>query len=191
MDGLAEMIPRGVAPEAWNQAHRRVWAYLAALGVRHDFLLHRLVQRLMERVKVCIEQGDLRPPVVIASECVEEELAGWFKVLLGIEGLDAAELSLRGRLALILAELPHRWHDLLLIDPPWPAEFVEAVRQSYLSAVPELKTGRMECPPLEFGAIPRLADSMLRGLDRQQWLKWTLVWLGLGAAGIVIVYLSR
>lgn len=191
MDRFDALIPPGVTAAAWDQAHRRVWAYLAALGVRHDFLLHRLVQRLMERVKQCVEQGDERHPVLIASERVEEELADWFKNLLGIEDSDAAEVSLQGRLALILAELPHHWHVLLLTDPPWPDEFVMAVRESYLVAVPELCLGRMDSPGLDLGAIPRMADSVLRGLDRLRWVKWTLFWLLLGAFAALIIYLTR
>ena len=192
MDRFAELIPPGgVTAEAWDQAHRRVWAYLAALGVRHDFLLHRLVQRLMARVQRGIEQGDARPPVVIASEKVEEALAGWFSALLGLEDADVAEVSLQGRLALILADTPHRWHGLLLTEPPWPDEFVLAVRESYLVAVPKLCLGRMDSPRLDLGAIPRLADSVLRGLDRLRWVKWTLFWLGLGAGLALLIYLTR
>lgn len=191
MDRFDALIPTGVSAAAWDQAHRRVWAYLAALGVRHDFLLHRLVQRQMEQVKRCIEQGDVRPPVQIASEKIEEELAEWFRALLGIEDSDETEVSLQGRLALILAELPHRWHVLLLTEPPWPEEFVTAVRQSYLVAAPELCRGRMESPGLELGAIPRLADSVLRGLDRWHWVKWTLIWLILGAFAGTLIYLTR
>lgn len=191
MDGLADLIPPGVSAEAWDRAHRRVWAYLAALGVRHDFQLHRLVQRLMERVRQGIASGDRRPPEAIAGEAVEAELVGWFKALLGGDGADAAEMSLQGRLALILAETPCRWHALLLTDPPWPVEFVRAVRESYLEAVPELRLGRMECPGLELGAIPRLADSVLRGLDRMEWVKWTLIWFGLIASFVLIFYLTR
>lgn len=191
MDGLTELMPPGVTAEAWNEAHRRVWAYMAALGVRHDFQLQRLVQRIMERVKACIEQGDTRPPMVIGIENVEEELVGWFKVLLEINDTDSAEASQRGRLALILAATPHRWHGMLLTDPPWPEEFVTAVRQSYLEAVPDLRLGRMECPPLELGAIPRLADSMLRGLDRLRWVKWTLFWSMVITSLGLVIYLTR
>lgn len=188
---LAELMPPGVTAEAWDRAHRRVWAYLAALGVRHDFLLHRLVQRLMEEVRQDIESGDARPPEAIAGEAVEAELAGWFKALLGGEGVDGDEISLQGRLALLLAETPCRWHALLLTDPPWPGKFVRAVRESYLEAVPELRLGRMECPVLELGAIPHLADSVLRGLDRLHWVKWSLIWLGLIASCVLIFYLTR
>jgi hypothetical protein len=164
---------------------------MAALGVRHDFQLQRLVQRIMERVKACIEQGDTRPPVVIAVEKVEEELAGWFRLLLGLEDSDETELSLRGRLALILAQTPHRWHGLLLTDPPWPHEFVMAVRESYLEVVPGLWLGRMECPRLELGRIPRLADTVLSGLDRLRWVKWTLLWLMLIACLALVIHLTR
>ena len=191
MDRHSALIPPGVTTEAWNQAHRRVWAYMAALGVRHDFQLHRLVQHVMERVKSCIEQGDTRPPLVIAIENVEAELVDWFKLLLGIENADLAEISLQGRLALILAATPNRWHGLLLTDPPWPDEFVMAVRESYLKAVPELWLGRMEHPLLELGTIPRLADSVLRGLDRLRWVKWTLFWLVTIASLALMIHLTQ
>lgn len=191
MDRLTEWTPPGVTAEAWDQAHRRVWAYLAALGVRHDFQLQRLVQRIMERVNDGIERGDTRPPVVIAIENVETELAGWFRRLLEIEDPDVAEVSLRGRLALLLAQTPHRWTILLFSDPPWPHEFVMAVRESYLEVVPGLWLGRMDSPGLELGTIPRLADSVLRGLDRLHGVKWALFWLLLSACLALVIHWVR
>jgi hypothetical protein len=49
----------------------------------------------------------------------------------------------------------------------------------------------MESPGLELGTIPRLADSVLRHLDRLRWVKWTLFWLILGGTLALVIHLTR
>jgi hypothetical protein len=189
MARIAELIPPGVTAESWDDAHRRVWSYLAALGVRRDFLLHRLVQRVMDRTAGHIENGDTRPPVTIASKEVEEEVAEWFRLLLEVDQGDILEISLRGRLALLLAEMPQRWHDQFLSGPPWPDAFVKAVRESYLDVLPELRAGKMDSPALKLGDIPSLADKALRGLDRVRALRSMLIWsCALALLGLLVYY---
>lgn len=186
MARLDELIPPGVSAEEWDAAHRRVWAYMAALGVRHEFLLHRRVQQVMERCAERLAGGAAQDPVHTAALEVEHQVLNWYRAVLDIapseDGTsDPAEVSLRGRLAMLLADLPARWHGIFLSDPPWPAEFVQAVRSSYLDAVPALRHGHMGGPTLDLGRLPQLAEKALITLDRARWLRVILLVMGFAA----------
>jgi hypothetical protein len=191
-----ELILPAVTAEEWNGAYRRVGAYLSALGVRHEFLLYRLVQQVMDRCAARIEAGDSRDVAQAATAEVERQVLDWFRAVLGIESsahsnCDPDEISLRGRLAMLLAEMPAYWHGVFLTDPPWPEEFVQAVRSSYLEAVPALSMGRMDCPPLDLGRVPQLADKALCKIDRTPWLRLFLLWAAFAALFGFVFWFTR
>ena len=186
MASNVELIPPGVTAEDWDAAYRRVRAYLAALGVRHEYLLHRRVQQVMERCTARLAARGAQEPVHGAATEVERQVLDWFRAVLDVApadeaAADPAELSLRGRLAMLLADLPERWHDVFLSDPPWPEEFVQAVRSGYLEAVPDLRHGRMGGPSLDLGRVPQFAEKALLTIDCTRWLRLIVLWLGFAA----------
>lgn len=191
-----EMIPDGITPEAWDAAYRRVSAYLAALGVRHEFLRHRLVQQVMDRCAARLAVDGAQEPVQAATDEIERQILDWFRAVLGIApdadvACEPSPLSLRGRLAMLLASHPTHWHGVFLTDPPWPEDFVRTVRASYLEAVPALRLGRMAGPPLDLGRVPQLADQALRTLDRSRWLRVLLLWGGFAALFGFVFWFTR
>jgi hypothetical protein len=196
MAQIDELIPDGLTAEEWDTAHRRVWAYLAALGVRHEFLLHRCVSQIMQHCESRLAEGAPSDVVSMAANEVEQQVVDWFRSLLAIAsddpiGQDAAVISLRGRLAMLLADMPTHWHGVFLTDPPWPEAFVRSVRESYLEAVPSLLRGHMTAPPLDLGRVPQLADRALRTIDRTFWLRMTLLWGGSAALFVFLFWLTR
>ena len=56
-------------------------------------------------------------------------------------------LSTRGRLALLLADMPGKWQDQFLRPGPWPEEFVSAMRETYLRAGPDFQLSKMAPAP--------------------------------------------
>jgi len=69
------------------------------------------------------------------------------------EPLEHHRLAARGRLALLLAGMPDRWQSVFLTPSPWPAEFVESMKQSYLAAGPQFAELSMAPQSLEFNVI--------------------------------------
>jgi len=194
MARINDVIPAGLTAEEWDAAYRRVWAYLTALGVRHEFQLHLLVQQVMERCAVRLSAGPAQHAVQVATDETERLVLDWFQAVLGIAPSDVAaigdpaQLSLRGRLAMLLADMPAPEHNgIFLSDPPWPEAFVRLVRASYVEAVPALRLGQVTSPPLALGLVPQLADRALRTMDRLRWLRVLLLW-GLFAAFFGFVF---
>ena len=89
----------------------------------------------------------------------------WFAQVLQAPPAGAEMLSTRGRLALLLADMPGRWQDQFLRPGPWPEEFVVAMRENYLRAGPDFQLVKMTPRPLDLGPITtltQLSQSALR-----------------------------
>jgi hypothetical protein len=67
-------------------------------------------------------------------------------------------LSTRGRLALLLADMPGKWQEQFLRPGPWPDEFVTAMRAAFLRAGPDFQLSKMTPRPLDLGPITTLTN---------------------------------
>src|ERR1700743_2057196 len=81
----------------------------------------------------------------------------WFAGVLAAP-LDSGHvlLSTRGRMALLLADMPGKWQDQFLRPGPWPQEFVDAMRESFFRAGPDFQLSKMTPRPLDLGPITTL-----------------------------------
>lgn len=183
-------ISNAMTSSEYDESYRRVNAYIAALGVHQEFLRNQLVHRVMERTFDETKPGE-RASLEIAIREVEQETFSWLSRVLAISQDQTEEISLRGRLALLLADFPGKWQELFLADPPWPEDFVRAMRESYLNAVPHFYTGSMVDRPLELGYIPRLAEVTLLTLEKTRWLRLILLWGGFIGFFALLFYYSR
>jgi hypothetical protein len=96
----------------------------------------------------------------------------WFAAVLQEPPTNADQmLSTRGRLALLLADMPGKWQDQFLRPGPWPAEFVGAMRETYLRAGPDFQLSKMSARPFDLGPITTLTN-----LGRVPYLKMALAW---------------
>jgi hypothetical protein len=82
-------------------------------------------------------------------------------------------LSTRGRLALLLADMPGKWQDQFLHPGPWPKEFVTAMRESFFRAGPDFQLSQMTPRPLDLGPITKLTNFGKLPYVRMA-LAWTL-----------------
>jgi hypothetical protein len=96
----------------------------------------------------------------------------WFAEVLHASPLDADKmLSTRGRLALLLADMPGKWQEQFLRPGPWPKEFVSAMRETYLRAGPDFQISKMIPRPLDLGPITTLTN-----FGRISYFKMILAW---------------
>ena len=143
--------------EEWNAAYLKVESYFHALRLRNNVLLGELVldvlDNAMKRAPLELE----RSATELATEEMDKLLAHWFRNVLQESATGAEQiLSTRGRLALLLADMPTRWQDQFLRPGPWPEEFVKAMRTSYIDAGPDFQLARMSPRPLDLGPISTL-----------------------------------
>ena len=145
--------------EEWNAAYAKVESYFHALRVRNKVLLGRLVIHVLKRAMRRAPQEPQRSVTELAAEEMDLVVTEWFAQVLqeSPAGTDHM-LSTRGRLALLLADMPGRWQDQFLRPGPWPDEFLKAMRDAYLRAGPDFQLSKMTPRPLDLGPIATLTN---------------------------------
>lgn len=174
----------GRSLEEWNEAYRRVESYFHALRIRNKVLLGRLCQQVLDRAVQRAPNEPRRSATELAAEELDQVVTEWFAAVLeriptGVEQL----LSTRGRLALLLADMPGRWQDQFLSPGPWPEEFVNAMRETYLRAGPDFQVSQMAPRPLDLGPITTVTN-----FARLPYRKMALIWI-IFALMLVVVFI--
>jgi len=158
--------------EEWNAAYEKVENYFHALRVRNKALLGRLVLRVLERAAHRAPVEPDRSATQLAAEEMDRIVIEWFAEVLQEPPANADQmLSTRGRLALLLADMPGRWQEQFLRPGPWPEEFISAMRETYLRAGPDFQLSKMTPRPFDLGPITTLTN-----LGKLPYLKMVLAW---------------
>src|SRR5687767_13610655 len=108
-DSLAEQPGRiaGRPLEEWNAAYAKVESYFHALRVRNKVLLGRLVIHVLKRAMRRAPQENERSVTEIAAEEMDQVVTEWFAQVLQESPVGTDHmLSTRGRLALLLVDMP-------------------------------------------------------------------------------------
>lgn len=166
---------------AWDEAFARVESYLRAHQIESRLLLNHLAIEIVNAARDAAARepaGSTSDPVALAMREAERRTDEWFHRVLG----DAADpgderLGARGRIALVLADVPARWPQHFLAATPPPPELVEAMRAAYIEAGPELELTRMVPRPIDFGPIANAADEAWQTFARWPVLRTIFFWL--------------
>jgi hypothetical protein len=184
MDAPGQLAGRPL--EEWNGAYSKVESYFHALRVRNKVLLGELVARVLERAM----QRSSSHPQLSATELAVEEMDNlvnqWFAQVLSAASGGMEMLSTRGRMALLLADMPGRWQDQFLRPGPWPDEFVAAMRDSYLRAGPNFQLSQMTPRPLDLGPMATLTQ-----WSRLPYAKMTVSWILFGLLLVTLFYITH
>ncbi len=159
--------------EEWNAAYAKVENYFYALRIRNKTLLGQLVLRVLDRaMNRAVTEPD-HSANQLAVEEMDRLVHEWFAEVLQIppEGRDRT-LSSKGRLSLLLADMPGKWQDQFLRPGPWPDEFVSAMRESYLRAGPDFEMSKMTPRPFDLGPL-----TTLNNLGNIPYIRIVLVWV--------------
>lgn len=176
----------------WDEAFLRVESYLRAHRVESRLLLNRLASEIVTHARA---QQPLHPgkdAVALAMHLAEQRLDAWFQSVLGPpEGSGEAHFGARGRLAVLMADVPTRWPAHFLSEQPPPPELIEAMRTSYLAAGPELAFSNMAPRPLDLGPVASVAGETWRTFRRLPLLRSLVGWGLLIAAFVAAWMLTR
>lgn len=172
--------------EDWNAAYGKLESYFHALRIRNKVLLNRLIIDVLNRAMRRAPLEPHRHAVEIAATEMDQMVTEWFGQVLqeSPAGTDHM-LSTRGRLALLLADMPDKWQDQFLRPGPWPAEFVAAMREAYLSAGPDFQLAKMAPRPLDLGPVATLTNFQL------PFKRWAFVWLTCALALIAFFVITH
>ena len=173
--------------EEWNAAYEKVENYFHALRVRNKALLGQLVLRVLERAAHRAPAEPEHSATQLAAEEMDRIVIEWFAEVLQEPPTNADQmLSTRGRLALLLADMPGKWQDQFLRPGPWPEEFVHAMRETYLRAGPDFQLSKMSPRQLDLGPIATLTK-----FSRLPIGTMIAIWIGFGLVLIAIFFLTR
>jgi len=177
----------GRSLEEWNAAYVKVENYFHALRIRNKPLLGQLVLRVLERAQRRAPAEPQRSATELAAAEMDHLVTTWFAEVLQTSPTGSDQmLSTRGRLALLLADMPGKWQDQFLHPGPWPQEFVEAMRESFFRAGPDFQLSKMTPRPLDLGPITTLTN-----LGKIPYVRIALVWLGYALLLVAIFWLTH
>jgi hypothetical protein len=149
-----EGLVAGHSLDEWNAAYAKVESYFCALGVGNKLLLGPLVWRVMDRAIHRAQVEPIGSATQLATEEMERVVTEWFTAVLAAPV--GAMLSERGRVALMLADMPGRWQSQFLEPGPWPEDFVRSMRETFLRAGPDFHLSEMSPRPIDLGPIAAL-----------------------------------
>jgi len=172
--------------EEWNAAYSKVESYFHALRVRNRVLLGQLVALVLERAMQRSAQETGLSATELAVEEMDRLVNEWFAQVLQAPPAGAEMLSTRGRLALLMADMPGHWQDQFLRPGPWPAEFAVKMREMYLRAGPDFQLAKMTPRPLDLGPITTLTQ-----ISRLPRFKIVTSWLLFVLLLVVLFYLTH
>ena len=173
--------------EDWNAAYVKVENYFHALRVRNKLLLGQLVQRVIDRAMNRAPAEPARSATQLAAEEMDHLVTEWFGEVLQSPSSKADQtLSTRGRLALLLADMPGKWQEQFLRPGPWPEEFTTAMREAFLRAGPDFQLSKMTPRPLDLGPITTLSN-----LGKLPYVRMTLAWTGFALLLIGFFWLTH
>jgi len=173
--------------EEWNAAYVKVENYFHALRVRNKALLGQLVLRVLDRAMRRAPAEPDRSATQLAAEEMDRLVTEWFGEVLQSPPIKTDQtLSTRGRLALLLADMPGRWQEQFLRPGPWPEEFTTAMREAFLRAGPDFQLSKMTPRPLDLGPITTLSN-----LGKMPYFRMTLVWALFALLLIVVFWLTH
>jgi hypothetical protein len=184
-DATGQLAGRSL--EEWNAAYVKVENYFHALRVRNKALLGQLVLRVLERAMRRAPAEPDRPTTELAAEEMDRIVTEWFaEVLQSSPTRTDYTLSTRGRLALLLADMPGKWQEQFLRPGPWPEEFTGAMRETFLRAGPDFQLSKMAPRSLDLGPITTLTN-----LGRMPYARMIVVWTLFALLLILIFILTH
>jgi hypothetical protein len=171
----------------WNAAYAKVESYFHALRIRNKPLLGQLVLRVLERAQRRAPAEPHRIATQLAAEEMDRIVTEWFSEVLQVSPTNTDQtLSTRGRLALLLADMPGKWQDQFLRPGPWPEEFTVAMRETFFRAGPDFQLSKMTPRPLDLGPITTLTN-----LGRLPYFRMVLAWTLFALLLIAIFWLTH
>jgi hypothetical protein len=154
----------------WEEAYISVECYLCALQLRNRLLVADMVRAILFRAS---DRQDREPdmvPRVLAMEETLKAVADWTSGVLDVQ-LEDNRLAARGRLSLLLADMPGKWQPVFLAQAPWPEPFVQKMRSSYLAAGPQFAALTMTPRPLELNALGSGAAQWFTMMETRPFMK--------------------
>jgi hypothetical protein len=146
----AYSLPTFPANEAWDEAFLRVESYLRAHHIQSRVLLNRRTTEILDAARRLAADHPNEAPVTVAMQVAQARMGEWLVHTLGEGDWADERFRARGRLALLLAEIPEQHPEHFLGTRELPKNAIDRLRTAELRPGPGLKLTSMPPAPLEF-----------------------------------------
>ncbi len=144
------MPPFVPANAAWDEAFLRVESYLRAHQIESRVLLNQRTTEILTAARALAAEHPEEAPVTLAIQVAHARIGEWLVQALGEGDWADERFRARGRLALLMAEVPRKHPERFLSREGVPPETRNRLTAAALHAGPELRRTRMPSAPLEF-----------------------------------------
>lgn len=172
---------------AWDEAFLRVESYLRAHHIESRLLLTRLTSEILDTARELITQFPSEAPVTTAMRVAQARIGDWFQRAMGEGDWSDDRFRARGRLALLMSELPQRAPEHFLSPDPLPAGERDCLSGARLQPGPDMRPTGMPPAPLEFplaGMVEKNWVTFSRSTFNRAVASWALFIGFLGVAWV-------
>lgn len=171
----------------WDEAFLRVESYLRAHHVESRLLLTRLTTEILDEARGLAAQMPEEAPVTLAMRLAHARIGEWLQSTLAEGDWSDDRFRARGRLALLMSELPRRCPERFLSHDPPPDDVADRLATARLYPAPELRPTSMPPAMLEFPLVDLAEDkweTFSRSTFNRAAASWVLFISFLGVAWI-------
>lgn len=138
------------ASAEWDEAFLRVESYLRAHHIESRVLLNQRTTEILTAARALAAHHPKESPVTLAIQVAQARVGEWLVQALGGGDWTDERFRARGRLALVMADVPRRHPDHFLSDRELPTDTRTCLTAAQLQPGPELRLTSMPATPLEF-----------------------------------------
>lgn len=164
------------ASAEWDEAFLRVESYLRAHQIESRVLLNQLTSEIIVAARALALENAENAPVTLAMRIAHARIGEWLVRALGDGDWADERFRARGRLAVLMAEVPRHCPERFLSHERMPETVSERMKDARLVPGPELRVIGMPPAPLEFG-ISEAAEEKWNTFNRSAFLRASTSWL--------------
>lgn len=187
MDALIHKIPE---TESYDDAYTKVERYLISLRIENRRILSKLVYEILEKTSKIHQADSTKDITTLAMEETHRLTSEWCEKVLGLKSNPGRGIPLKGRVAMLLSNMPSKWAKYFLSDEELPKELVSAMKETYLSAGPEFQQARMTHRALDFNPAASIIAETYKLANRSPFFKWA-IYIAILAVFILLFFATR
>ena len=191
------MRPRGEARVValpvhadWDEAFLRVESYLRAHHIESRVLLNRLTTDILAAARLLAIEQPEEAPVTLAMRIAQARIGEWLVQALGEGDWADERFRARGRLALLLSEIPLQYPERFLAVEELPEETKTRLGNAKLVPNPDVRLASMISTPLEF-PITEAVEEKWTTFNRSTFFRASMSWLVIGTCAGVLWIATR
>jgi|GEM_PF-450655 hypothetical protein len=169
-------VQPGPVPAEWDEAFLRVESYLRAHQIESRMLLTRLTGDIIADAQALAAQMPHEAPVTIAMRLAHARIGEWMQRAMGEGSWDDERFRARGRLALLLSELPERCPQNFLGGETLPDDVRKRIAAAQLVSGPEMRPLTMPPAMLEFPLV-EIAEAKWVTFSRSAFVRSAASWV--------------